>query len=195
MFCIPGQRLCASKECFVGGEGTYVQHGYVYSSLSGRVSIKRQQDKKTLVQVKRCANLNIIPTPGNVVTVKITSINPRFCKCTIIAIEESQLLEPFRGIIRKEDIRAFEKDRVDISKSFRVGDIVLARVISIGDAMSYFLTTAENELGVVVALSVAGYPMTPISWTEMQCPVSYVKQFRKVARVPADVRTPQSESS
>ena len=76
--------------------------------------------------------------------------------------------------------------------SFRPGDIVLAKVvgpcfmvidgqISLGDARSYLLSTAENELGVVSAVSVAGkrhsslqflhtgFPLVPISWCEMQC--------------------------
>ncbi len=39
---------------------------------------------------------------------------------------------------------------------FRPGDIVLAEVLSLGDARSYFLTTAKNELGVVHAKSLAG---------------------------------------
>lgn len=28
--------------------------------------------------------------------------------------------------------------------------------------------------------------MIPISWNEMQCPVTYVKEFRKVAKVQPD---------
>jgi exosome complex RNA-binding protein Csl4 len=39
---------------------------------------------------------------------------------------------------------------------FRPGDIVLADVLSLGDARSYFLSTAKNELGVVHAKSLAG---------------------------------------
>nr|XP_020033335.1 exosome complex component CSL4 isoform X3 [Castor canadensis] len=73
---------------------------------------------------------------------------------------------------------------VEIYKSFRPGDIVLAKVISLGDAQSnYLLTTAENELGVVVAHSESGVQMIPISWCEMQCPKTHTKEFRKVARV------------
>uniref|UniRef100_A0A8C2PKG0 Exosome complex component CSL4 C-terminal domain-containing protein n=1 Tax=Capra hircus TaxID=9925 RepID=A0A8C2PKG0_CAPHI len=84
----------------------------------------------------------------------------------------------------KEDVRATEKDKVEIYKSFRPGDIVLAKVISLGDAQSnYLLTTAENELGVVVAHSESGVQMVPISWCEMQCPKTHTKEFRKVARV------------
>lgn len=182
MYCIPGQRLCASGDRFLGGDGTYAQQGYIYSSLAGLIKIVRQKDKKTLVEVQRSTRKNV-PAPGNVVTVKVLNVTHRFCKCSIIAIEDNNLWEPFRGIIRKEDVREFEKDKVEMHKSFQTGDIVLARVISIGDALSYFLSTAENKLGVVVALSPLGLPMIPVSWAVMQCPVSSVREFRKVARV------------
>lgn len=39
-------------------------------------------------------------------------------------------------------------DKVEVFKCFRPGDIVRARVISLGDARQYYLSTAENELGV-----------------------------------------------
>ena len=70
---------------------------------------------------------------------------------------------------------------------------------------SYQLSTAENELGVVIAHSdegkksiyiffcwlcwliltcyLTGVVMVPISWTQMQCPKSLSKEFRKVAKV------------
>ncbi len=35
-----------------------------------------------------------------------------------------------------------------------------AEVISLGDARSYYLSTAKNELGVVYATSIAGEPLT-----------------------------------
>lgn len=50
----------------------------------------------------------------------------------------------------------------------------------------YHLSTAENELGVVIATaegSPQGVAMVPISWSEMQCPKTLVKEPRKVARV------------
>lgn len=72
------------------------------------------------------------------------------------------------------------------------------------------MSTAESELGVVIAhsdagnynlhyarvhnvftslkfishpFSFAGVPMIPISWTEMQCPKTHNKEPRKVARI------------
>ncbi|KAK9087754.1 hypothetical protein Syun_030148 [Stephania yunnanensis] len=51
------------------------------------------------------------------------------------------------------------------------------------DARAYYLSTAKNELGVVSAESMAGASMVPISWTEMQCPVTGQIEQRKVAKV------------
>ena len=108
----------------------------------------------------------------------------RFAKCHIMCVGEVVLSEHYRGQIRKEDVRATEKDRVEMYKCFRPGDIVLARVISLGDAGGgYLLTTAENSLGVVIARSEAGSLMVPVSWTEMQCTASYSVEERKVAKV------------
>ena len=51
-------------------------------------------------------------------------------------------------------MRAAEKDKVEMYKCFRPGDVVLARVLSLGEASTgYIVTTAENELGVVLAYS------------------------------------------
>ena len=55
--------------------------------------------------------------------------------------------------------------------------------ISLGDARSYYLSTAKNEHGVVYAQSVAGVPMTPISWNQMLCPKTRAVEFRKVAKM------------
>jgi exosome complex component CSL4 len=108
-----------------------------------------------------------------------------FAKVQIVCVRDVSLTEPFRGQIRKEDIREFDKDRVEMYKCFRPGDVILARVLSLGEASSgYLLSTGENELGVVIAKSEhSGVEMIPVSWTEMQCPNTYNKELRKIAKV------------
>lgn len=88
----------------------------------------------------------------------------------------------FQALIRKEDVRAVEKDRVVMDEMFRVGDIVRGAVISLGDQSFYYLTTARNDLGVVMARSEAGNMMFPASWKEMRDPVTGAGEQRKVAR-------------
>jgi len=58
-------------------------------------------------------------------------------------------------------------------ESFRPGDVVRAVVISLGDQGGYYLSTAGNELGVVLAWSSGGgdesggRELVPVSWREM----------------------------
>ena len=59
-------------------------------------------------------------------------------------------------------MRATEVDKLDIYDCFRPGDVIKAEVVSLGDARSYFLSTAKNELGVVYA-KCAGSGLCPIS--------------------------------
>ncbi|KAJ5952558.1 uncharacterized protein N7479_010971 [Penicillium vulpinum] len=88
----------------------------------------------------------------------------------------------FQALIRKEDVRAVEKDRVVMDEMFRVGDIVRGSVISLGDQSFYYITTARNDLGVVMARSEAGNMMFPVSWKEMRDPLTAIREQRKVAR-------------
>jgi len=70
--------------------------------------------------------------------------------------------------------------KVTVQNSFRLNDLVKARVLMTGDY--YNLSTAENELGVVQATSEAGAEMIPASWQEMLCPLTNQREARKVAK-------------
>eukprot|EP00158_Paraphelidium_tribonemae_P009240 Partr_v1_DN28810_c2_g1_i1_m34266 putative exosome component 1 len=83
---------------------------------------------------------------------------------------------------RAQDIRSFDRDTVDMSKCFGPGDIIKAEVISLGDAYSYYLSTAKNDLGVVFAESAGGDQLVPVSWDQMQHPKSGMIEFKKCAK-------------
>ncbi|KAI5293445.1 exosome 3'-_5 exonuclease subunit ski4 (Csl4) [Ascosphaera acerosa] len=88
----------------------------------------------------------------------------------------------FQATIRREDVRAVEKDKVVMDEMFRVGDIVRAAVISMGDQSAYYVTTARNDLGVVMARSEEGNMMFPVSWREMKDAETGRTELRKVAK-------------
>ena len=54
--------------------------------------------------------------------------------------------------------------------------------ISLGDQSNYYLTTARNELGVIMAKSEFGNIMFPISWKEFRDPITGLTESRKVAK-------------
>lgn len=87
-----GQRLCESNELHYGGKGTYVMQNYIYASLAGVLSIRKEEKvlwcvrghewlgiktfckfyfKINIVEVQRGNTQNRVPLPGAVVTVKV----------------------------------------------------------------------------------------------------------------------------
>ena len=99
------------------------------------------------------------------------------------------LHEPFSGILRQNEIKPNSSLEVRIEECIHPGDVILARIHANGER-EYILTTAEAELGVIQAIcESSGCVMQPISWKEMVCPVSKVKEGRKVAKPRQMTRT------
>ena len=125
------------------------------------------------------------PSVGDMVTCRVTRIQSRLASVEIICVGNGVLRNAASGLIRREDILPrVEGLETQVYRAFRPGDVVLARVISLGDSRSYFLSTAAPELGVVIARSAEGHRMTPLSWREMECPVSKAREPRKCAKPP-----------
>lgn len=66
-------------------------------------------------------------------------ITQQYAKCFIKCIGNTVLRNPFKAVVRRENVRATEKDKVEIYKSFRPGDIILARVVC-----QYFFSPIYN---------------------------------------------------
>jgi len=186
----PGDRLKPAGQ-YAAGPGTYVSGGFVCSSVVGFESVADGAAEGggsggaalPVVTVSKRGAQSLVPEPGAVVIAKVTRVNQRMANCDILCVGSKALEGSFQGVIRIQDIRATEIDKVEVYSSFRPGDMVRAKVLSLGDARSYFLTTAENELGVVHAVSAAGAPMVAASWEQMECTKTKQVEARKVAKV------------
>eukprot|EP00465_Bigelowiella_longifila_P004616 CAMPEP_0185255460 /NCGR_PEP_ID=MMETSP1359-20130426/4497_1 /TAXON_ID=552665 /ORGANISM="Bigelowiella longifila, Strain CCMP242" /LENGTH=209 /DNA_ID=CAMNT_0027839371 /DNA_START=16 /DNA_END=645 /DNA_ORIENTATION=+ len=180
---IPGDRLGELKE-IVPGDGTYVLGDAVYSSIVGFKRTGDEREGRVRIDIIRARErkATVLPGVGDVVTARVTKVNARSAQLEILFTEGKMLRDTFPGIIRTKDVRAFDIDAVQIYQSYRPGDIVRAEVQSLGDSKSYYLSTAKNNLGVIKADSAAGHAMIPLSWKEMQCPVTRRKEPRKVAK-------------
>lgn len=113
-------------------------------SISIIFLISKFQSK--IIEVKTYGNQTIVPVAGDIVTARVTVINQRFVKCSIICIGDVVLKRVYRGILRKEDVRAERKDDVDMYKSFRPGDIILARIVSICVDFTNFIDCAKHHI-------------------------------------------------
>lgn len=73
----------------------------------------------------------VLPQVGNTVLCRVTRITPRQAVVAILVCGETVLGAEWQGVIRVQDVRATEKDRVKVYESFRPGDIVRASVVSV----------------------------------------------------------------
>lgn len=73
----------------------------------------------------------VLPQVGNTVLCRVTRVTPRQAVVAILVCGDTVLEAEWQGVIRVQDVRATEKDRVKIYESFRPGDIVRASVVRI----------------------------------------------------------------
>eukprot|EP00331_Platyophrya_macrostoma_P022424 CAMPEP_0176453450 /NCGR_PEP_ID=MMETSP0127-20121128/29239_1 /TAXON_ID=938130 /ORGANISM="Platyophrya macrostoma, Strain WH" /LENGTH=120 /DNA_ID=CAMNT_0017842299 /DNA_START=183 /DNA_END=541 /DNA_ORIENTATION=- len=112
-----------------------------------------------------------------------------------MAVDNRPVDQQIEGVLRKKNIRSFEIDKVRLEDCILPGDIVKAKVLSIGDTRKVFLTTEEDELGVVFARSEETRAlMIPYDWKEMICPYSGIKESRKVAKPEFDNFNPDEKN-
>lgn len=180
------------------GEGTHIHAQNICASIAGplagagvpaNTSSKSSQKASPTLSIQRTispSSTALLPEVNSLILGRITRTNPRQASLLILALgpngEHNVSSDPFPALIRQQDIRATEIDKVKVAESFRVGDIVRAVVISLGDERSYYLSTARNELGVVMAESEWGNQMFPVSWREFEDPEMGTREVRKVAK-------------
>ena len=202
---VPGDRLgpaTSNSSVMLPGPGTYLRQGQLYAATTGRlasstktttpkdttmISVVRQEQEQ---QQQPLMSSSVLAVDQVVLCRVVRMALHRQAVVEILVVgnqqqqqqqQQQQLRYPHEGIIRCEDSGMED----DVLLPFRPGDWVAARILSLGDLRRYFLSTAEPHLGVVHAVSSAKskkLPMVPVSWKEMQCPDTGVKESRKCAK-------------
>ncbi len=150
----PGDVLGSVSE-FNGGSGTYVVDNIIRASLLGKTAFELSSEKKSTINV-------ITPFPtaeslvleiGDCIVGRIIKLNYNQAFVEILSVGDTALEIVAKGVVRREDIRNTEVDKVLVHDFFKVGDIVRAAVLSLGDNKHYYLTIADKNLGVVKSVS------------------------------------------
>ncbi len=187
MTVLPGQQI-ASLHDAQAGSGTFAKGDGIFASLQGNVHMQPSNDGVTppIITVVRTLTETITPSVDSIVVGQVSRINPRQAFVDIKIVDGKPLGQDqvFTGIIRMQDVRQTIKDSsVQIYDSFRPRDLVRAKVLSLGEARSYLLSTADsNDLGVILAKSGDGNDMIPQSWDTMVDPVTGLIEKRKCAK-------------
>merc|ERR1719473_11990 len=132
----PGHCIGDADEQLAGG-GTYLDGNRIYASVSGELRF----GEGSLVEVlpNGQAGSTVVPEVGSTVIARVNRLSKERADCVIVAVGDTTLSEEYRGVIRRQDIRFFEVDKIDIVECFRIGDFVRAQVLALGDARSYIL--------------------------------------------------------
>lgn len=147
---IPGQILGPSSK-YLAGPGTHIYQDSVASSILGRVTItvpikppgpaKRlnkitapaPEERATISVARHGRKREILPDVQNVVLARVVRLMPKQAIVVIQQVGDTVLQTEWQGVIRVQDVRATEKDKVKIHESFKPGDIVKAQVVCIRD--------------------------------------------------------------
>jgi exosome complex component CSL4 len=153
---VPGQLLGPTSE-YQPGPGTHIHNSNLYASILGPVTKKippkpigpqKRLTKITpagpvtlpTISIERNISVansksegvkaEVLPEVNSIVLCRVTRITSRQANVAILVVGETVLDGEWQGLIRVQDVRATEKDKVRIFESFRPGDIVRAVVVS-----------------------------------------------------------------
>jgi exosome complex component CSL4 len=163
LFVVPGDRLGVIEE-FTSGDGTYVESGTIYSKITGHTlldMLNRQVSVYPLVQKVS------IPQVGNIITGLVLDVKSKNAVLRIFQIGDKMLSGFFKGMLHISGVsHGYVDNMFNVCKA---GDIMRAKVISTKNR-SFFLSTADKDLGVVYALcSRCGHVLQPEN-RGMKCP-------------------------
>ncbi|KAL9624178.1 MAG: hypothetical protein Q9160_001700 [Pyrenula sp. 1 TL-2023] len=205
---IPGQVL-GETSTHLAGPGTHITDSKIYASIiglvttiptsipSGKPTLSISRSSSTPVKDTVAIKNETLPAVGDSVVCQVTRVQQRQALCSIVVVNPtldqaffSSLPHiptkadeiRFQAVLRREDVRLTEKDRIVMNEMFRVGDFIAAQVINLGDERSFYISTAGNEYGVILAKSESGSALVPRSWKDMLDSKTGKSELRKVAR-------------
>eukprot|EP00978_Attheya_sp_CCMP212_P049308 scaffold647356_cov59-Attheya_sp.AAC.1 len=174
----PGDHIGSSSEVSAGS-GAYVKSGQVYASVVGEIHYSldpsSSETRKTVTVVLpkgRVLASERVLVVGQVVLAKVERCAIQQVTVGIVAsfpAQSSSSSEPSgvpttptlllsnnsdvqEGVVRREEVSAsVTAEDLKMETCFRPGDVILAKIVSLGDGRRYLLSTAEAELGVVRA--------------------------------------------
>lgn len=176
-FVVPGEFLATAEE-FMPGEGAYEEDGEVYSSCTGVVLVD--------VRTKRISVFPRTTVPpelkrGDIIVGRIEEVRDQVANVHIGILrgrEDRQLPLPDIGTIHVSQVRgSYVKD---LTREFKLGDIVRARVANVRRG-TVQLTTAGDDLGIIMAA--CSKCRTPLDRdnNKLKCPSCGNVELRKLA--------------
>jgi len=181
---LPGEEVAVTEE-YEAGEGTYEEDGKVFAAQPGRLELDGEHRVARVTPFNPPAILRV----GDVVYGVVDEIRASMAEANIQAIQGRRRQvggEVSASLHVSKIANAYVED---IHDAMRLGDIIRARVIQTDPSLQ--ITTAEQNLGVVLAL--CSFDRTPMErkGNEVRCPRCERVYGRKLA---ADYGEPELQA-
>lgn len=92
---------------------------------------------------------NTLPAVGSMVLCRVTRVTVRQANVAILVVGEEEqngvCADEWAGVVRREDIRGMERDKVKVQESVRVGDLLRGEVVSLIDFFGGKSTEKRHE--------------------------------------------------
>ena len=146
---LPGDYLGVIEE-FMPGEGVREENGELYATRAGKVRINPE---KMEISVEPVTDTPPLPQVGDIVLARVIEVKPQAVIVQLLQIEGREndreiATSKLAGIHISQIKEGFVED---ITKEFKIGDIVRAKVIA-NEKSPIQLSTRGKDLGVVYAL-------------------------------------------
>lgn len=118
----PGDRIGRDGTDCLSGSGTHVWQGSVVASVVGELRCERPAAGRLPVASVRIGSRSEGPAAdvvsaiaiGDEVLCRVRRLNPRYATCDVLCRGTKPLLKNFSGLIRVQDVRATEIDKVSL---------------------------------------------------------------------------------
>jgi exosome complex component CSL4 len=176
----PGMFLGYIYEYSTGSSGVYKKDDKIFASISGEIIIDRNHTPPK-IEVRN-ESTEYIPKIGDEVYIRITKVSKNAATGEILSSKIRPIRNPIMGLIKSENVKNDFRE-FDMWDCFVPGDIVLCKIISIDLTNFIYLSTQDPNHGVIFAWSpITKNIMMPISFQEMICLETKIKERRKVAK-------------
>ena len=141
----PGLLLGPSTK-YSSGHGTHTYDSNIYASLAGPVTTDKATATTSSVlpklSVTRLSSTHPLPHVNSNVLCRVTRLQTRQVTTEILVVDGQVCQDSWAGVVRKEDVRGWEKDKVVMAESFQVGDLV--RAVVVGSIFFYWKIIATR---------------------------------------------------
>jgi exosome complex component CSL4 len=163
LFVVPGDHLGVIEE-FTSGPGTYVENGTIHSKITGRTLLDMLNRQVSVYPLVQPVN---IPQVGDIITGLVLDVKSKNAVLRIFKVGDRMLSGFFRGMLHISSVsHGYIDNMFNVCKP---GDVMRMKVIST-ENRSFFLSTADKDLGVIYTLcSRCGNELQPRN-RGMTCP-------------------------